>query len=211
MHDVTKIVVSAMQALARERPIFHSEADFQLALAWMFQRLHPDAQLRLERRMLDDPRIELDIFIRLAGRRYGLELKYPRLRADVDVGGERFALRTGAPDVERHDVVKDVSRLERLIKTDMIDAGVALVLTNAAGFWQSVTGERVTSYDAFRIHHGHRLEGVAEWGPTAGIGTRAAREEPIVLAGSYERRDYADVGEIALRYLLIAVSEGISI
>jgi hypothetical protein len=36
--------------LARNRPVFHSEADFQHALAWEIHSLHPTAKIRLEYR-----------------------------------------------------------------------------------------------------------------------------------------------------------------
>ena len=38
-----------MRELAQRRPIFHSEADFQHALAWEIHALHTDCQIRLER------------------------------------------------------------------------------------------------------------------------------------------------------------------
>lgn len=56
------------------------------------------------------------------------------------------------------------------------------------------------------------MEGVLDWGPTAGAGTRRGREEPIVLNGTYECRwqPYSKVaagpgGE--LRYLAIEVGD----
>jgi hypothetical protein len=39
---------STLTALAFERRIFHSEADFQHALAWKLHERHPDAKIRLE-------------------------------------------------------------------------------------------------------------------------------------------------------------------
>ncbi len=38
----------ALGRLSAVRPIFHSEADFQHALAWTIQLQHPDATIRLE-------------------------------------------------------------------------------------------------------------------------------------------------------------------
>jgi hypothetical protein len=93
--EVESLVATAMGLLAQRRPLFHSEADFQFALAWELKTSHPDADLRLEKRVIDDPRIELDILCVLDGRRYGLELKYPRSGVDVQVADERFVLRTG--------------------------------------------------------------------------------------------------------------------
>src|SRR4051794_35906935 len=97
----------ALPALAQRRPIFHSEADFQLALAWEIQTKRPGASIRLEQRVLDSPRINLDILVVLDGVRFGLELKYLRAATDVTVDGERFVLVVGAPDLDRYDTIKD--------------------------------------------------------------------------------------------------------
>jgi len=35
-----------MAALAKSRPIFHSEADFQQSLGWEIRRQHPEALVR---------------------------------------------------------------------------------------------------------------------------------------------------------------------
>jgi hypothetical protein len=39
---------NTLPSLSRERPIFHSEADFQHALAWHIHPRHPDTRVRLE-------------------------------------------------------------------------------------------------------------------------------------------------------------------
>ena len=41
-------VTSLMDAPARDRPVFHSEADFQHALAWCIHEAIPDGGCRLE-------------------------------------------------------------------------------------------------------------------------------------------------------------------
>jgi hypothetical protein len=41
---------NVLAALAIGRPVFHPEADFQLAFAWELQRAHPSARIRLETR-----------------------------------------------------------------------------------------------------------------------------------------------------------------
>lgn len=38
-----------LKALAKERKLFWSEADFQFAFAWKIQQRFPDAKVRLER------------------------------------------------------------------------------------------------------------------------------------------------------------------
>ena len=179
-----RLVTGAMDELASERPLFQSEADFQLALAWTIQKRHEGARLRLEQRLLHNPAVVVDIVVGLGDQTYALELKYLKSRLAVTIDDERFELATGAPDVERYDWLKDIARLERLIDSDVADAGCAVLLTNAPAFWSpSVTG-KPTGYDSFRIHGGLMLSGVLAWGHTAGAGTRRGREAPIELAGS---------------------------
>jgi hypothetical protein len=52
------VLPDVLAELSGQRPIFHSEADFQLAFAWTIQTRHPVAKIRLEQRILDDPRID---------------------------------------------------------------------------------------------------------------------------------------------------------
>lgn len=198
-----------MTNLAAHRPIFHSEADFQLALAWQLQVDHPEASLRLEKRVIDRPRVELDVLLVLDGSRYGLELKYPRSKEDVEIDGERFVLRTGAPDLDRYDVLRDTARLERLVAENIIDEGASVVLTNVAGLWQPAPRAAPASYDEFRLHEGREVTGTVDWGPTAGEGTKTGRAHPIVLAGHYRLawRDFSALpGSRKLRYLLVPVA-----
>ena len=127
------------------------------------------------------------------------------------VDGEQFALATGASDIERYDVLRDIMRLERLVETGVVDAGCTIVLTNSPAFWSAPAGDRPTGYDNFRIHDGVTLEGVLHWGPTAGAGTRRGREEPIGLRGAYRCawRLYTRVGTGGgreLRYLTVIIS-----
>ena len=42
-------VSAVLTALAKQRPIFHSEADFQHAIAWEMHKHLPRASVRLER------------------------------------------------------------------------------------------------------------------------------------------------------------------
>ena len=183
-----EVLDDALPALARRRPIFHSEADFQLALAWEIQTLHTGAIIRLEQRILDTPRINLDVLVIVDGRRYGLELKYLRAKADVMVDGERFVLIVGAPDLDRYDTIKDIVRLERLVDERLLHAGAAIVLSNSDGFWRPSSSGRSTGYDAFRIHDGSIVTGMLDWGPSAGAGTRKGREAPHALTGTYTPR-----------------------
>jgi hypothetical protein len=209
--DLAGPVDAAMGRLARRRPLFHSEADFQLALAWELQHADSAAQLRLEQRVMANPPIALDILMRVNGRRYAFELKYLKRALEIVIDDEPFKLATGAPDVEHYDILNDVTRLERLTDSGVCDAGCALVLTNVDDFWKPrATGARVTGFDEFRLFDGRELQGELTWGASAGPGTRRGREAAIVLRGTYTThwRPYSHLGDgraHELRYLAVLI------
>jgi hypothetical protein len=64
-----------LQALASDRPLFHSEADFQFALAWHIQQAIPVAQIRLEYRPYGLERVYLDIWVATEAGNVALKLK----------------------------------------------------------------------------------------------------------------------------------------
>jgi hypothetical protein len=74
--------------LSSGRPIFHSEADFQHALAWLIHSESPRAQIRLETR--PERGIRLDLLVVVGGERIAIELKYLVARFEGEVRGERF-------------------------------------------------------------------------------------------------------------------------
>lgn len=206
-------LVACLQELAGLRPAFHSEADFQLALAWTIQTRHPSARIRLEQRVLDQPRIELDILVMLDGLRMATELKYLRARLDATVDTERFTLSLGAPDLERYDTIKDITRIERLLAEDVIDAGAVIALSNNPAFWSRSSSGKPTGYDQFRLHDGTTLTGTVDWGASAGPGTRRNREVAHTLRGTYPLRwwPYSRVAESSggeFRALIVQVEAG---
>lgn len=208
---LSDLLGQAMTHLAKRRPIFHSEADYQLALAWQIQTDHPDAEIRLEKRLLRNPPVALDLLVHLSEHRYAIELKYLKRALTVEIRGEHFKLAAGAPDIERYDALKDVARLERLVDGGEVDAGCAVLLTNAEGFWSPSHSGRITAFDAFRLHDGREIAGELAWGQTAGPGTRAGREAPVTLRGRYRLRwmPYSKLGPgpgQELRYLPLYVS-----
>ena len=150
-------VAGALSALAVRRPIFHSERDFQHALAWQIQLAYPAARIRLETR----PRrgVHLDLLVHLDGTSTAIELKYLLAGLRATVGGELFNLpRQSANDISRHDVVKDITRVEAMLADGYADHGCVLVLTNDRSYWQPAA--RADTIDAqFRLHEGRVLGG----------------------------------------------------
>jgi hypothetical protein len=208
-------VGAALSALAAQRPVFHSERDFQHALAWQIQLTYPEAQIRLEPR----PRrgIHLDLLISLDQERTAIELKYLVAALHATFNGELFDLpNQSANDISRHDVIKDIARVETLLADEYADNGQVVVLSNDRSYWRQ--GSRADTIDAaFRIHEGRVLTGALSWSARAGRGTTTSRDIPLRLAGRYtcHWQDYSQValtnGRAAqFRYLLISVERGTS-
>ncbi len=198
-----------LRNLAARRPIFHSEADFQHALAQAIHEADPDIPIRPEYRPFPDERLYIDVW--LGGESpIAIELKYPTRALDVTVGGEWFVLKDqSAQDLTRYDFLKDVVRVERIASTFPGASGFALLLTNDRSYW--VPSSRPDTIDAaFRLHEGRTVTGELGWSAHAGAGTTRGREEPIAVSGRYDLawRRYSNVGTGAyseLRYLLLAV------
>jgi hypothetical protein len=180
-------LVDVLPDLARVRPVFHSEADFQHALAWQVQLTNPQLRVRLETR--PEPGVHLDLLVcdPSDGFRLAVELKYLTDHWEGEVDGESFNLKQhGASDLGGYDSIKDVCRLERFVASRYADAGALIILSNDPIYWTVPTHGRITSGDAFRLHEGVVLSGQRAWGPNTGAGTMAGgRTLPIELAGTY--------------------------
>lgn len=133
-------LVPILRVLASKRPIFHSEADFQLALGMEIERAHPDAAVRLEYKPFPGERIHLDMWIYHGGRWMAVELKYKTRQVSVDWQGERFELvQQGAQDLSGYDIWKDVTRVERICAAFENVDGYVIVLSNDSSLWRRVS------------------------------------------------------------------------
>lgn len=173
-----------LSRLAARRPVFHSEADFQFALAWQIHELDAGFDVRLESR--PKAGVHLDVEVRRDGRTTALELKYLTRRWSGEVAGERFDFPSGVTDLRRYDVVKDLARVEDYVATRPGSNGAVVVLASDPIFWKLPDVARgATADDAFRIHDGAALAGELVWSPKAGPGTRRSREAALVIRGMY--------------------------
>jgi hypothetical protein len=178
-------LIAELQNLARVRPIFHSEADFQHALAWQLHERWPAARIRLEYRPFPDEKVYLDLWFRLGEHAWAIELKYATRKIDAVFEGERFSLITqGALDLLRYDYIKDVVRVERIAQHHPKVDGLALLLTNDPGLWLPPTS-RLNVDTQFKLNEGRELAGVLDWEPHTG-GTKIGRETPHHVSGSYK-------------------------
>jgi hypothetical protein len=182
-------VESWIAVLRRSRPVFHSEADFQHALAWTAHLSDASLRIRLETRSAPGTRLDLLISRPDLGEHMALELKYLTAAWTGEVEQERFALlNQGAQDIRAYDVVKDMQRVERLVDGRRGWNGAVLVLTNDSSYWSQPKHGRATNAEAFRIYEHQRITGRRAWGPNTGAGTMKRREAPIELRGDYACR-----------------------
>jgi hypothetical protein len=186
----------ALESLAVERPVFHSETDFQLALGVVLQRMYPGARIRMEYRPFASERLYLDMWVGDGDDRTAIELKYKTRTARVNCGDEVYDfLGQGAQDLGCYDLWKDVKRVERVCRELDGVTGYVVFITNDSSYWRR-SGATGTIAEAFRLHEGRKASGRLAWASHAGAGTTRNREHAIVLGGEYEIawRDYSSLG-----------------
>lgn len=168
MFDLAPYVESWMERLGKERPLFHSESDFQLALATVIaddvEQVRLEKKVAVSERVGGRSRLAVDVLGRLDGRRIALELKYPKKRLLADVDGEVFELSSsGAPDLDTAAIWRDVQRIERLILDGSVEAGASLTLTNYP-FWSARNSTARSQAHEFRLWDGRSVEpGPLRW------------------------------------------------
>jgi hypothetical protein len=193
------------------RPVFHSEADFQHALAWAIHLCDPSIRIRLETR--PEPGMRLDLLVSRPdlGEYLALELKYLTAAWTGAANGERFNLLSqGAQDIRAYDVVKDMQRVERLVDRQPGWGGLVLVLTNDPGYWSRPAHGRATNAEAFRIYEDQVISGTRVWGPATGAGTRKNHEADLELRGNYRCKwtEYSALPGHRGRFRLLAIVIG---
>jgi hypothetical protein len=152
-------ITQVLSELSRNRPIFHSEADFQHALAWRIHQRHPDLTIRLEKRLVSNVKdIHVDIFI-LKDQPIIAEVKYRTKDLHTVVENEEFLLKDqSAPDAGRYEFIKDISRIENALENHPNSSGMAIFLTNDKCYLEKPTVTKATADHEFRIHEGKTRE-----------------------------------------------------
>lgn len=185
-----------MRRLSPVRPVFHSEADLQFALAWQVREEIPDCTVRLEYKPFITEALYLDIWIPTLGAAIELKYKTRQLLTVDKQSAEVYALRDhGAHDHARYDFLTDVQRLERIVRErPSANQGFAVLLTNDRRYWDVPAGETETDDAAFRLHEGRDLSGPLTWAHKEKLDAKGAREQPIALSGAYQLRwhDYSN-------------------
>lgn len=214
---VTIDVRSALKALAKERPLFHSGHDFKFALAWKIKELYPDAIVRLERPVeVYDQSLHVDILAVLRGHAVAIEAKYRKCGLTARVRDELFVLwNQAAHDALRYEYIKDIARLESITAVHPNVVGYAILLTNDRSYWTAPA--RANSAGArYRLNERVSLPESFEQETPPRAGTTPEHATPIVLKNQYTMywKDYCAIPEKAIlrgkqarfRYLLSEVS-----
>jgi hypothetical protein len=200
-----------LQTLAEKRPLFHSEADFQHALAWEIHKVIPTASIRLELPVrVDTSTVHLDLLVECDHSRYPIELKYKAAAMTADIGGEKFSLSNqSAQDTGRYDFLKDVTRLERYVTSVENSIGYAIFLSNDCLYWneprQTITSVEFSIHDTRKVHPYVEMR----WAPHAGPGSLKKREEAIACKFNYSCfwKNYYKVDDSQFKYLLLTVEQ----
>lgn len=200
-----------MNQLTENRPIFHSEADFQHAFAWELHKHLPDCNIRLEvNPFATDQRAYLDILMNLNNQLIAIELKYKTRKLELDYYGEAFRLlNQSAADIGRYDFIKDITRLERFTNKIPGSRGVAIMLTNDYSYYNPPTKYNQVDKE-FRIHKDRILKGNLKWDDRASAGTKRGRENDLVLNKEYSLQwnHYSSVSENHnghFKYLMVPI------
>lgn len=205
-------IVAAMERLAGQRKIFHSEADFQHALAWEIHCSQHEGTIRLEYpRSHSGRQMHIDIWISERNSHVPIEVKFKTRGLKTRIDSESFDLKNqSAQDIGRYDFVKDIERIEQVIGKKQNSVGYAILLTNDSAYWKSP--RKRNPVDAcFRIHEGRVLAGTLRW-RGASAGTTTGRESEISLTGQYRVawKNYSQVDESGynqFKYLLFQIDQ----
>ena len=204
-------LLEPLTTLQEKRKIFHSEADFQFALAWEIQQQYPHYHVRLEYCPEEAPNMHIDILVFTPDGAIPIELKYKTIKTSIVIDGEKYLLRNhGAQDIGKYDFLADIQRLEWLSNHFRgYIKGYVLWLSNDTSYWTKPQRPH-TVYEAFSVHHGAHKQGVMMWAAHAGAGTTKNRNQPITLIGNYDIswEHYSKIGEdrnSTFRYVLLPV------
>lgn len=202
-----------LNELSKLRPVFHSEADFQFALAWHIQQALPNSDVRLEYcNNKEDVRYYLDIRIKDhdSSEVYGIELKYKTKKCDIVCGEEFFRLKEhNAYDQACYDYLKDIQRLEAMIDSGLINIGYAVFLTNAPHYWEAP--KRASTFDAdFRIYENRSVpaNSLLKWSGCPAEGTTRSRNASITLRNQFQIKwsDYYNNGQDVFKYIGLMIT-----
>ena len=188
-NEITTSLKATLQSLSADRPIFHSECDFQHALAWAIHERVPNANIRLEKpHEINGKRRYIDLVVEQDGITCFMEIKYKTTETALVNKGETYSLKQqGAIDQGSYDILKDVQRIEAVVGECNGRFGFSVILSNDPRYWRP--RRRTDAIDiAFQLVDGRVMTGELAWAPHAGRGSIEKREVPLTLRNRYEVR-----------------------
>lgn len=178
-----------MHGLSQKRKVFHSEADFRLALASHICNSSAGSVVRTDHRFSSKKTKPIDIWFPSTG--IVIELTHRLQRLEVISDGVTYDLAShGAHDQGRYDFVSSIQTIERAQSAGYgVKRGFSVLLTNDFEYWDSPRIGWENTFDAdFRIREDNVLSGSLRWHPEASEGTTRGVTEPVNLNGSYRLR-----------------------
>lgn len=166
------VINDVLENLAKRRPLFWSEADFQFEFAWeLHKKLGEEANIYLERRFeLDNDKdtrdknhnkYYVDIWVEYQDGIYPIELKYTTTVCKIDDAENPVETKEqSARDAGCYRFLWDIKRLEE-IKTSLSPKevkGYAIMLTSDAGYYKERKPKQPTLFDDFRLTHNRKIK-----------------------------------------------------
>lgn len=181
--DIYKII----DILKVKRPIFVSEADFQLELAWLIKEEYPNAKVRLEYCPSFDAIMHIDILLIINNKWIPIELKYKTKGCTKIINNEIFNLRNhSAKDINCYLYLKDIERIEKIKREEnLFIKGYAIFITNDMTYIKAPL--KINSfYKDFSLENDIIKSGLMNWKLGVGKGTTKNVDKPIKLNGKYK-------------------------
>lgn len=200
-----------MRNLRNHRNLFHSEADFQHALAWQIHTDFPDCQIRLEYKPIQRVNRSVDIWAWIEDTQIAIEVKYPAAKQIIKQQDETYHLDKGSPlGIARYGFLDDIQRLERFSKRKNT-IGFAVLLTNQQDLWEKPQSSRKLTNDyQFRIHEDQAINGHRRWAKKTSLKTKQSRPS-LNIKGLYvmKWRNYSKFRDVTknpqFRYLAVKI------
>lgn len=179
-------IINCLHKLSEDRPIFHSEADFQFSFAWKIHEIYRDEKYYLEYPInYNNSDKHIDLVINSSELSYAIELKYKTRTHSAIFNNENYELKDqSAHDIGKYDFIKDIKKLEDYVQSNNHFVGYAIFLTNDSTYWKEPQKKNAVA-DAFHINEGRILKGELGWSAEASKGTKKGREESLKLKGEY--------------------------
>lgn len=149
-------MIKVIEELRKTRSLFHSEADFQFALAWKLKELYQDkVDIVLEVPLNVKSNDRLDILVITKSRKIPVELKYFHSKLDFN----EYHLKKQNDTWRSQRVLKDLKRIEEFSERENKpneQEGYVILICNESKYWTPKKGN--LAYFNFRLEDGRTIK-----------------------------------------------------